>query len=135
MKKFILGLVVALFASTAFATDYFVGVEPNETGNIVKFTKPLKSGDRVILSWVARTTDGSVAFANQGEFTNFGNNSNMICVMVATKKSCGLLSGSIHFVSTPGKVEQAIFTTDGDAPDGIRVKVTIQGPRKTDRAK
>lgn len=150
MKKLLLGLVIALVANVAFAKDVFVGVDPTTGGaQIVKFTPPLQDGDRVVFSFATRgdieqpATRGNVSFANQGEFTTFGNNQNEICLTFqgeapAPKTVCGMLSGSVQFSVVglkPNKVYQAYFVTKGDAPDGIRVKLAPPGSPKQPRAK
>lgn len=147
MRKFLVALVISLFATGAFAKDIFIGVDPSETGQVTKFTKPLVDGDRVILSWapkVAQAT-GWVGFANQGQFTTYGNNSNEVCMTFQgdgpvdalnhnPRTVCGLLSGSVQFSYVGGvsanKVYQATFVNKGDAPDGIRVKVVITPVQK-----
>lgn len=158
MKKLLIGLVIALVANVAFAKDVFIGIDPSQmTGaQIVKFTPPLQDGDRVILSFATRgdieqpVTRGNVSFANQGEFTTFGNNQNEICLTfqgagpVDNKNHnpqtvCGLLSGTVQFTTVgglvPNKVYQAYFYTKGDAPDGIRVKLSPPGVPKQPRSK
>ncbi len=143
---FLGGFLIAqtiVWTGKAFAEDIIIDFPyVQRSGQVVKQTKALKDGDRVLVRFTTPsgisqpTRNGLVGFANQGTVPN---DSNEVCLtfqgagaVVGGNRNprtvCGLLSGSIQFNSVgglrPSTSYQAVFVTKGDAPGGIIVKLT-----------
>ena len=107
-------------------------------GQQVHITDALKDGDTVVGKFVVPAdytpSAASCAFANQGHGAagNTANDLTMACEdtpgAIQRVVTGGALSGSIMLTGrralVPGKTYYVKVATSGDAPDGIRVKLT-----------